>query len=144
MRVGLMMSRGNIAVTFEFARRLLVVDIDGGFEKSRIQRLLGGVSPAARIELLSELGVELVVCGAISRPVSSLVTARGMQLVPLVFGNGERVLAGLFEDRLEDPCFLFPDCSAEDRARLLERRGAVPLCSIGRGRKIEPDGKEWQ
>ena len=132
MRVGLMLSRGNIAVTFEFARRLLVVDMEGGFENGRFQRTMAGVSPAARVELLGELRVELLVCGAISRPISSMLKAKGVQLVPLVFGNGEKVLAGLFEDRLEDPCFLFPDCSPEDRARLLERRGVVPLCSIDR------------
>jgi predicted Fe-Mo cluster-binding NifX family protein len=75
--------------------------------------------PANRANRLTELGVELLICGAISRPLAAILLDLGMQLIPLVSGPVEEVLAAFLGDHLDEPRFLLPGCAPNERERFL-------------------------
>jgi predicted Fe-Mo cluster-binding NifX family protein len=120
----------EIAITFDFACCLLAVEVENGREISRVVEVLDHVAIVDRVKLLTKLGVQVVICGAISRPSAALLTASGIRIIPLVSGAVREVVAAFLNGQLEDPRFLFPGCSTEDRSTLLARRGTAPMCHL--------------
>ena len=64
---------GQVSPVFDVAARVLVVDLEGGRELRRQITLLSGLTPAGRVLRFEALGVDTLVCGAISRPLEELV-----------------------------------------------------------------------
>lgn len=121
-------SRSRIAATFDFAGRLLAVECLGGRALERTAAVLKGVAPVNRVKLLRSLGVEVLICGVVSRPAAAMLASAGIRIIPLVSGSVEEVLEAFLKEELEDPRFLFPGCKAEDRAGLLARQGIGRVC----------------
>jgi predicted Fe-Mo cluster-binding NifX family protein len=136
MIVAFSVSGKEIAVTFDFARRLLAVKCENGREIQRMVAVLDRVALVNRVKLLTNLGVEVLICGAISRPSAAMLTAAGIRIIPLVSGPVEEVLAAFLNDQVEDPRFLFPGCRAEDRGVLLARRGIGRVCQMPPRRNV--------
>jgi len=92
------------------AGRLLVVEFDQGAEQHRRAICLEDEDLAARASKLAELGIEVLICGAISRPLEALLAARGIQVVARRCGGVEEVLEAFRSGRLADPAFAMPGC----------------------------------
>jgi len=125
--VGVATGPGFISPVFEAGERLLVVELDGERELRRQAVSWSRMSPIERAELLQRLGVDLLICGGISRPNEQLIRGAGVELIPWVCGSTEEVLAAFKAGGLEQPTFRMPGCGRRRRAR----RGG---CGRGRGR----------
>jgi predicted Fe-Mo cluster-binding NifX family protein len=110
MRVAIPVWQGRVSPVFDSAQRLLIVDLADGAEAGRSEQALSEVFPPQRAAHLSRLGVEVLICGAISRPLAGMVAASGITLVPFVSGECEEVLAAYLGGRLPSPHFLMPGC----------------------------------
>jgi predicted Fe-Mo cluster-binding NifX family protein len=129
MKIAVPIWEGRVSTTFDFARRALVVDADGTREVGRHEASLPDEAPPRRAGRLRALGVEAVLCGAVSRPLALAVRQAGIELIPFVAGPVDAVLEAYLGGRLADTRFLQPGCVPGARRRWRRRGG----CRGGRG-----------
>ena len=66
-----------------------------------------GLLPA-KVNQLEALGVEVLLCGAISRPLERMIRASGVKVIPCLRGSIEEIIAAYLVDGLSDPRFILP------------------------------------
>jgi predicted Fe-Mo cluster-binding NifX family protein len=66
--------------------------------------------PTQRARRLTELEVNVLICGAISRPLAEMVSASGVVVIPWVSGPVEGVLRAYLTKRLSDSRWRMPGC----------------------------------
>lgn len=112
MKIALPTFNGRISPVFDTARKLVLVEVDGANELSRGEHAIQSKSFARRAEHINELGVEILLCGAISRPLAMMIAAQGIEVVPFISGEVDEVLGAYLQGRLADPKYFMPGCCA--------------------------------
>lgn len=112
MRIAIPVWSGRVSNVFDFAHRLLLVNIQEGQETDRREIAIEQDLPVSRAALLSRHSVDLLICGAISRALAELVATAGIKVMPSVTGPVEDVLAAYLNGRPLDPRFLLPGSAA--------------------------------
>jgi predicted Fe-Mo cluster-binding NifX family protein len=107
----------QVSTTFDFSERLLIVEMESGREISRREIGQAGSSIAARVADIKNNGGQVLLCGAVSRPLAQAVLREGIQVIPFVSGDIDSVLAAYLCGKLTDPCFLQPGCCSGARRR---------------------------
>jgi len=97
-----------LSPAFDFAQRILVVESDRGRELFRFLRDLPERSITSRSECLRSLGVDVLICGAVSNPLAGLIRDQGICLIPWKCGPAEEVLQAFLSGSLDDPRFAMP------------------------------------
>jgi len=123
MKVAIPVYGNYVSTVFDFAHRLLLVDIENGKETERYEVRLERLSLQQRAEKLKSLGVDVLVCGAISQVLANIVTQSGIEILPYVTGNIEDVIGAYMAGQLIRPEFCMPGCW------LGARRGFGRRCS---------------
>jgi predicted Fe-Mo cluster-binding NifX family protein len=118
MRVGIPVWNERISPVLDEAGRLLVVEVEGERELGRHLELLHDGDPVHRTERLKQLGVDLLLCGALTRPLREVLTANGVPFVPWLCGCVDEVLDAFEHGRL-DARFLMPGCVCEENLHAL-------------------------
>jgi predicted Fe-Mo cluster-binding NifX family protein len=113
MRLAASVWNDRVSPVFDTAGRLLLLDLADGIEQGRrVVEVAQASSPAERANRLAELGVNVLVCGAISRPLAGCVSAAGIALVPWVAGPVDEVLRAYLVGKLSEPRWRMPGCGA--------------------------------
>jgi predicted Fe-Mo cluster-binding NifX family protein len=110
MKIAIPTWQGRISPVFDSATLLLVVELADGAEVGRSEERLTEVLPPQRVARLKELGVDVLVCGAVSRPLAEMITASGIALVPFISGEADVVLGAYLSNKLPSPQFVMPGC----------------------------------
>ncbi len=114
MRLAIPIWNERVSPVFDTASRLLLVEVEQGAEVSRQVVEVGADSfPAQRARRLTELQIGVLICGAISRPLASFVSAAGIDLIPWVAGPVEDVLQAYLARRLSEPRWRMPGCAGQ-------------------------------
>ena len=127
MKVAVPTWTDRVSPVFDEARQLLVVDISGNTEVDRTTAAIEETEPGPRAKHVAELGVNVLICGAISTPLEALLVSAGVRVILHVCGPVEEVLQAFALGRLTDQTFLMPGCCGRRRRFRGRRRG-------GRGR----------
>ena len=128
MKVAVPDWQGRVSPVFDVAEQVLLVDLDREDDGSRRTESLGTTAPHDRAQRLAELGVNVLVCGAISWPLEALLAASGIRVIPLVCGKVEDVVRAFCDGTLENERFAMPGCCRKRRhARNRRRRGGGGL-----------------
>jgi predicted Fe-Mo cluster-binding NifX family protein len=114
VRVAIPIWAGRVSPVFDVAKRLLVAEIEDDQELTVSQRFIADVRPEYRGKYLSEIGVDVLICGAISRTMETLITAAGVNLIAQVTGTIEQVLLALKSGQLAESEFVAPGCAHLD------------------------------
>lgn len=131
MKLGLAVWNGRISPVFDAAKHLLVLEVENGQVVSRLEHGMGTDEPLQKAARLTELGIEALVCGAVSRPLAETIAARGIRLIPFVAGGTEEVLAAFLAGALPNPDMAMPGCCGR---RMRHRGGASDHgCRRGHG-----------
>ena len=117
MKIAIPVWNGFVSSVFDFANQLLVVDVEAERKQNRSQIQLEQQPAPQRVSRLVELGVDVLLCGAISRPLVLMITASNIKVVPFVSGPVDEVLNAYLNGQLADPRFLQPGCRPEARRR---------------------------
>ena len=94
MRVAIPTWNGRVSPVFDEARRVRVVDINisrGCMTADTTRTLKIGRSAVS----LAELGVNLLVCSAISTPLETVLKSSGVDVVPNVCGSVDEILKAI-------------------------------------------------
>lgn len=109
---------------FDVAEHLLLVDVNGTSQSGRRIRRLRATESLPRAQALAANDVDVLICGAISRPMEHALAGAGVEVVSGICGNVECVLRafslGLLDD---DPTLHLPG------RRPSQARRAVRVCS---------------
>ena len=122
MKIAIPVYGDHVSNVFDFAHRLLLVDIGKGKETKRCEIALQNKLLVQRAVQLKSLEVNLLICGAISQELATMVISSGVEILPFVTGNVEDVLAAYTAGQLKKPEFSMPGCQVYARRGLGRRR----------------------
>jgi predicted Fe-Mo cluster-binding NifX family protein len=123
MRVAMPTWNDRVSPVFDAARHLLVVDVEDNAEVSRSEAVFEETALPRRAERLAYLGVNVLICGAISKPLEQMVAALGMTVIPHTCGPVEEVLRAFLSGQLAEQAFLMPGCGRRRGLRGRQRLG---------------------
>ena len=116
-RVAMSVSSDRIAPVFDVSRRLVLVDIEDGKQVYRTEHSIDDASESRRVNRLRDLGVDELICGAISRCLAERIETGGIRIIPWIGGSVEDVLEAYVAGKLPDPQFMMPGCGGGRRQR---------------------------
>ncbi|MCP4547654.1 MAG: dinitrogenase iron-molybdenum cofactor biosynthesis protein [bacterium] len=115
MVAALPLLRKRIAPVFDEAGEILVVRVmEGRAQEQTIRKLPSHLLPE-KIDSLTDLGVTVLICGAISCAAEAMVAARGIQVCPFIAGSVDEVLQAWLAGRPLTQDFTMPGCGRHRR-----------------------------
>jgi len=141
MKVAVTVWEDSVSTVCDFSSRLLVFDVMGDEVKNRSFLPFETEILSEKVNQLDELGIKVLLCGAISRPLERRIRASGVQVIPCLRGSIEEVIRAYLDGGLSDARFILPGFGPEVtrvRGRKRWRRGGV--CGLTGNIKGE-DGK---
>jgi len=103
--------KGRVAPILDTCTRLVVMDPQGALASGHKVRVAAG-PPAERVLEFRQLGIRIIVCGALSEQLYNLLLGEGIRLVSGVAGDLEAVVAAFKDGTLAQPCFRMPGAAA--------------------------------
>jgi predicted Fe-Mo cluster-binding NifX family protein len=129
-KIALAVWNNRISPVFDASRTILLLTLDRETVIARELAVFANDNPVHKLRLLSDLGVQTLICGAISRELAQMLGDRGITTLSFVTGAVDDVLAAHLAGGLPNYRFSMPGC----RCRCERRRGR------GRGReKVESE-----
>jgi len=125
MKIAVSVWEGRVSPVFDTAARLLVLDAEETGEASRFEVFLDEQTCSRKCSRIQVLGVEVLICGAISRYFHGILTASGIRVIPWICVAASEVVNAYMDGTLSQPRYLMPGCQPrEDDAG---RTGDDPL-----------------
>jgi predicted Fe-Mo cluster-binding NifX family protein len=126
MQIAIPTRHGRVSPVFDTAARLVIVrrNRDCIFERREIELDLASADTLAR--RLADLGIDVLVCAAVSEPLRRTLEARGIRLVIHVCGEVDTILDAFCHGRLDRLEFRMPGCGGRLVCRACS--GARPRC----------------
>lgn len=122
MKIAIPEYQGRIAPVFDACRRILIFARQGGDMAPVAEDNWSTVSRGARAARLKELGVDVLLCGAISCGIEDQICHQGIRLVAWLAGEVPSILKAYTEGRVMDPAYAMPG-TLLCRQRRQRRRG---------------------
>jgi predicted Fe-Mo cluster-binding NifX family protein len=99
-----------MAPVFDVSRRALVLTLEHGAVVSRVLETIETPMPVLKVERLTELGVQTLVCGAISEPLQHELSRMGVKVIAFVAGEIEEVVESFLAGALPSRALCMPGC----------------------------------
>ncbi len=138
MKTAIPIWEGRVSPVLDTARQLLVVDVTDGQEASRTALDIPPMHFAQMAKFVRDLGVDTVICGAISRQLETKFATLGIRIIPWLRGEVDEVLSAHVNGNLQDGYFFLPGCG-RGRRRCGRRRRRDRGGSFGRGSSFKED-----
>jgi predicted Fe-Mo cluster-binding NifX family protein len=113
MKIAIPVWENKVSPVLDTASRLLVVELKEGGEMSRFEIYLDERDLTRRCLRIQGLGIDTLICGAVTRYFSDMLTTSGINIVPGFSGRPDEVLDACFEGKLGQGEFLMPGWSRE-------------------------------
>lgn len=124
MQLGIASWEGRLAPVFDTAEQLVLITTDEDRELRRQSVALTGQWPLQRAQAVLGHGVQVLLCGAISRPAVTLLRSAGVTVLSWLGGPCDQVLQAYLEGNLADSEFNLPcGCQSPGCRRARMRRG---------------------
>jgi len=107
----------RIAPVFDVSQQVLLVDLNDGEVVAEVRRPLSQTWPEERAQHLAQLGIDVLICGAISRALQTLVTTKGIEVIPFVTGPLDDVVSAWQHGGLNLQRFTMPGCGRRGQRR---------------------------
>ncbi len=117
MKIALTSWQNRIAPVFDVAQKLLLLEVEAGQILKRSCATLPGQLPFQKVLRLVELEIEILICGAVSRPLLAMITGYGIKVIPFVAGDLITVTRAWLEGDLEKGKFHMPGCRNRGKIR---------------------------
>jgi len=113
--------QGSISPVFDVSDRLSLIEFENGVELKRNSISLRERNPFARAKEMSRLGINLLICGAISQALETTLTNSGIRVVGFMCGKIETVLTAILRDQFTESLFM-PGCAGRRQKHRFQRR----------------------
>lgn len=121
MKIAVPFWEGKVSPVLDASTKLLVIDFEGQTEVTRYEVLLSEADLGRRCERIKRSGVEILICGALSREFHRRLEAAQVHVIPWISGQVKEVISAYLDRTLNHKRFLMPGC-----------RGAVGCESRGK------------
>jgi len=124
MKIAIPVWKSRVSPVFDYAGRVLLVDSDSaGEQQGRVEKCLEPL-PFQKVGQLRDLGVNVLICGGLSKRLAVRLEALGITVIPWTSGNVDEVLEAYVAGRLPDGRFRMPGCyGSQGRRRQCRGRG---------------------
>jgi len=122
MKIAIPEYQGRIAPVFDACRRILIFSRQDDTVAQVGEEDWSGVSRERRAARLKEIGVDVLLCGAISCGIEDQICQHGIRLVAWLAGEVPSILTAYREGRVMDPVYAMPG-TLLCRHRRQRRRG---------------------
>jgi predicted Fe-Mo cluster-binding NifX family protein len=110
MKVAIAHWQNRISPVFDASRNLKLITVQNGKETARKQIVLSSYDFWLRAKTLSHYGVRIVICGAISHTLETVLLSKGIGVIGFVCGQLEDVTQAFLSGQLDDSGFRMPGC----------------------------------
>jgi predicted Fe-Mo cluster-binding NifX family protein len=110
MKIAIPIWEGKISPVFDTASRLLILQVEEKNETSRFETFLDETDLTRRCLRIQALGVDTLICGAISGQFHRMLTADKVEIIPWISGAAEDVLKAYLDGEIFNSKFLMPGC----------------------------------
>lgn len=100
----------RLSPLFDSATKILLVDVDGGREITRSEVTLREEDLPFRAKRLADLGVDVLLCGAISRSLASMLASSEIVVDSFLTGRVEELLHIYLTGKQPDTAYQMPGC----------------------------------
>jgi predicted Fe-Mo cluster-binding NifX family protein len=108
MNIAIPQWQGRVSPVFDSAGKIFLLElVEGGQVRSEVVPIAGD-DPLERARSLHRLGVQVLICGAISRPMEIALAGAGIEVIPNTCGKVGDVLDAFLDGRLNEKAFLMP------------------------------------
>ena len=115
MKVAVTVWEDRVSPVFDASRKLLIAEIEDTRITNRSHFLFDPEYPAGLAKILGALDVPVLICGAVSQMPANVLTSGGIDLVPFITGQVERVLDVYAQGLPLEPAFAMPGCEGCQR-----------------------------
>jgi predicted Fe-Mo cluster-binding NifX family protein len=115
MRLAVSIWEDRIAPVMDASCTLILYDIKRGAATHHAQLSLADMEPMTRIRAISDHGVELLLCGAVSREYYEALLAANVNVTAFIAGTVKEVLKAYLAKELRDSRYLMPGCQERQR-----------------------------
>jgi predicted Fe-Mo cluster-binding NifX family protein len=122
MKIAIAHWQGRVSPVFDVSDSLIVIDILNGVEVQRQHINLGGRDSFERATEVSRSGAQVLICGALSRPLETALIGAGIQVFGFTCGELESIIGAFQDGQLSDARYLMPGCCAKRQRIGLRRR----------------------
>lgn len=123
MKAAFSIEGDRIAPVFDAARNLLVLEEKDCEIVSMEEKKLDGELQIENAIRLSKMGVETLLCGAISSSFKRILSAYGIKVLPFLTGKTDEIVRGWLSGNIPDAHFSMPGCStAENKKQRRKKR----------------------
>lgn len=103
--------RNRIAPVFDVSQWVQLVETDGNRIVNQVKVRLANELPNLRASRLTEMGVATLVCGAISKPLQTVISDYGIEVIPFMAGNLQAVVQAWLNGRVTSTtAYRMPGC----------------------------------
>lgn len=102
MKIAIAHWQNRISPVLDVADRFILIDVEDGREVHRESLRLAGRDHFGRTRELSELGVNVLLCGAVSLGLEKTLIAAGIRVLGFLGGELKSVIAAYLEGKLDD------------------------------------------
>lgn len=99
-----------VSTVLDFAESLLVAECESGRISHQFLVDLAGAAGAEKVVHLRRLGIRVLLCGAVSRPMERMIAAAGIEIIPFLRGRADAVIEAYLAGYLFEPGFMLPGC----------------------------------
>jgi predicted Fe-Mo cluster-binding NifX family protein len=110
MRIAIPNQQDRVSPVFDSAKNIVLVDIKNGQQVRSTKRALARMDPLARARDVRQLGVDVLVCGAISWPLKNALLSAGVEVIAHICGLIEDVIEAFLNKKLAERAFIMPGC----------------------------------
>ncbi|NLP05917.1 hypothetical protein GX411_08205 [Candidatus Fermentibacteria bacterium] len=110
MRIAFSVCDGRIAPLFDVSEHARMVEAENGVIVSSSDETITADSPVRRAFWMAAKGVSVLVCGAVSRQLLTLLSGYGIEVRPFVSGGIDEVVEAWVSGLLETTAFDMPGC----------------------------------
>ncbi|MBC2716332.1 MAG: hypothetical protein HF978_13565 [Desulfobacteraceae bacterium] len=136
MRVALTAWEDRISPVFDSAKTLLIAEIENREIVNRRYEAFIPEMSSRLAGMLSGLGLDVLICGAISQIPAGIIETCGIRLIPFIGGNVEEVLVSYANGEEIVPVFSMPGCGRRHR----QKRGRVAFLNQQKEVRNMPGG----
>ena len=109
MKVAIPIYNNRISPRFDCAYRFMIVTAENGEIKEKDSIIMNSMNLIQRINEFANMGIDTLICGAISEFTFRMITDKKINVIPWIIGEADKVLDLFLKGKLEPGMNFFPD-----------------------------------
>ncbi|MDM8539114.1 hypothetical protein QUF70_20365 [Desulfobacterales bacterium HSG17] len=110
MRAAIAIWQDRISPVFDVSRKMIVLDIENHIVAKQSVETFENDHPMDRVAKLKKLHIETLICGAISNPLSEMITLQDIDTISFTCGPVQDVINAFLKDALPNQKLSMPGC----------------------------------